>query len=53
MVNTLKLPVGIDSFEKIRKNRFYYIDKTKLIEQLVETGGEVTFLHVHVVLVRP
>ena len=30
---------GIDSFEKIRKNRFYYIDKTKLIEQLVETGG--------------
>ena len=32
MVNTLKLPVGIDSFEKIRKNRFYYIDKTKLIE---------------------
>ena len=42
MVNTLKLPVGIDSFEKIRKNQFYYIDKTKLIEQLVETGGEVT-----------
>ena len=27
--------------KKIRKNRFYYIDKTKLIEQLVETGGEV------------
>lgn len=42
MVNTLKLPVGIDSFEKIRKNGFYYVDKTKLIEQLVETGGEVT-----------
>ena len=42
MVSTLKLPVGIDSFEKIRRNNFYYIDKTKLIEQLVETGGEVT-----------
>ena len=42
MVCNLKLPVGIDSFEKIRKNAFYYIDKTKLIEQLVETGGEVT-----------
>ena len=42
MVKTLKLPVGIDSFEKIRKNGFYYVDKTKLIEQLVETGGEVT-----------
>jgi hypothetical protein len=34
MVCNLKLPVGIDSFEKIRKNEFYYIDKTKLIEQL-------------------
>ena len=42
MVSTLKLPVGIDSFEKIRRNNFYYIDKTKLIEQLVETGVEVT-----------
>ena len=28
--------------KKIRRNRFYYIDKTKLIEQLVEMGGEVT-----------
>ena len=42
MADTLKLPVGVDSFEKIRRNRFYYIDKTKLIEQLVEMGGEVT-----------
>lgn len=40
MADTLKLPVGVDSFEKIRRNRFYYIDKTKLIEQLVEMGGE-------------
>ncbi len=38
----LKLPVGIDSFEKIRKNGYYYVDKTKLIEQLVENGSEVT-----------
>ena len=42
MAKRLKLPIGIDSFEKTRKNGFYYIDKTKLIEQLVETGGEVT-----------
>ena len=42
MADTLKLPVGVYSFEKIRRNRFYYIDKTKLIEQLVEMGGEVT-----------
>ncbi len=44
MVCSLKLPVGIDSFGKIIKNKFYYIDKTKLIEQLVEDGGEVTLL---------
>ena len=41
MTNNLKLPVGIDSFEKIRKNGFYYVDKTKLIEQLLEQWGEV------------
>ena len=27
MVNTIKLPVGIDSFEKIRKYDFYYLLK--------------------------
>ena len=29
MADNLKLPVGVDNFEKIRRNRFYYIDKTK------------------------
>ena len=42
MVSTLKLPVGIDSFEKIRRNGFYYIDKTNLIEQILMNWGEVT-----------
>lgn len=41
MERTLKLPVGIDNFEKIRKSGFYYIDKTKLIEQLLQNWGEV------------
>lgn len=41
MSQTLKLPVGIDNFEKIRKLGFYYIDKTKLIEQLLQNWGEV------------
>ena len=36
-----KLPVGIDSFEKIRNNDFYYVDKTGLIEQLLQRWGEV------------
>ena len=40
-MNELKLPVGIDGFEKIRRNGFYYIDKTKLIEQLFLNWGEV------------
>lgn len=42
MVNTLKLPVGIDSFEKIRRNGFYYIDKTNLIEQILMNWGSNT-----------
>ena len=41
MAKLLKLPVGIDSFEKIRKEAFYYVDKTKLIEQLLAQWGEV------------
>ena len=41
MTEPLRLPVGIDDFEKIRKSDFYYVDKTKLIEQLVEKWGKV------------
>lgn len=41
MVSTLKLPVGIENFEEIRRLGFYYVDKTKLIEQLMATGGKV------------
>ena len=41
MYNRLKLPVGIENFEEIRKEGFYYIDKTKLIEQLLLTWGKV------------
>ena len=37
----LKLPVGIDNFEKIRRNGFYYVDKTSLIEQLFSNWGKV------------
>ena len=42
MENTLKLPVGIENFEEIRKLGFYYIDKTRLIEQLLQGWGKVT-----------
>lgn len=36
-----RLPVGLDDFKKIRENEFYYIDKTKLIEQILQNWGEV------------
>ena len=36
-----KLPIGIDGFEKIRTNDFYYVDKTLFIKELVENWGEV------------
>ena len=42
MANTLNLPVGIDDFSKLRKSDFYYVDKTRLIEQLLYRWSEVT-----------
>ena len=36
-----KLPIGIDGFEKIRTNDFYYVDKTLFIKELVQNWGEV------------
>ena len=42
MANSLKLPVGIDDFRKLRESHFYYVDKTRLIEQLLLNWSEVT-----------
>ena len=36
-----KLPIGIEDFEEIRSENFYYVDKTKLIEQLLDKWGKV------------
>lgn len=41
MTEKLKLPIGLENFEEIRKSGFYYVDKTKLIEQLLEEWGKV------------
>ena len=38
----LKLPVGIENFEDIRRSGFYYIDKTMLIEQTLNNWSKVT-----------
>ena len=36
-----KLPIGIEDFEKLRKEDFYYIDKTRLIKDLLNNWAEV------------
>ncbi|MBK1674948.1 hypothetical protein CKO35_17000 [Ectothiorhodospira shaposhnikovii] len=35
----LTLPIGIQSFEKLRKGHYYYVDKTPLIESMAKIGG--------------
>ena len=41
MDEKLKLPMGIEDFESIRKDGFYYIDKTGLIKELLENMSYV------------
>ncbi len=42
MQKRLMLPVGIENFSEIRNGKYYYIDKTKLIEELLEGGNKVS-----------
>lgn len=42
MAEQKMLPVGLEDFYEIRKNDFYYADKTKLIEQLLENWSKVS-----------
>ena len=37
-------PIGIDSFEKLRTENCYYIDKTDFIEELLQDKFEVTLI---------
>ena len=39
-----KLPVGVEDFEKIRREGFYYVDKTTMIRDLLRKWGEVNLL---------
>ena len=41
-LSLIHISVGIENFEEIRKLGFYYIDKTRLIEQLLQGWGKVT-----------
>ena len=39
-----RLPVGIQSFEKIRKENYLYVDKTDLVWNLVNSGNTYNYL---------
>lgn len=41
MNTTVKLPIGIENFEEIRTEGFYYVDKTGLIKELLDNWGKV------------
>ncbi len=41
-MENIKLPVGIENFEKIRRESYFYVDKTLLIEQLLTDGSMVS-----------
>lgn len=36
-----KLPIGIESFNEIRNDGFYYVDKTRFIKDLLYSGSKV------------
>ena len=36
-----KIPIGVDDFKKIMTDNYFYIDKTKFIEDIVNDGAEV------------
>ena len=41
MTEKKKLPIGIDIFEKMDREEFYYVDKTGMIEDLIQNRSEV------------
>ena len=43
MTGKKKLPIGIDIFEKLDREEFYYVDKTGMIEDLIQNRSEVNF----------
>ena len=44
MTEMLKLPIGIENFQEIRQDNFYYIDKTELIELLLNRWGKANLI---------
>ena len=45
MTGKKKLPIGIDIFEKMDREEFYYVDKTGMIEDLIQNRSEVNLFN--------
>lgn len=41
---SIKVPIGIESFDKLRSENYYYIDKTGFIEELLQKSFEVNLI---------
>ena len=49
MAGLKKLPIGIENFEEMRREDFYYVDKSHVIEQLLTQWGKaVSYTHLDV-----
>lgn len=42
MADMKKFPIGTEDFKDIINNNYYYVDKTRLIKELVDIGSKVT-----------
>ena len=40
--NLKKIPIGMDNFKDIIQGNYYYVDKTKMIEEILERGSYIT-----------
>ena len=41
MISIVKLPIGIEDFKEIRTKGFYYVDKTRMITELLHNWSKV------------
>lgn len=42
MADMKKFSIGAENFKDIIKNNYYYVDKTRLVKELVDIGSKVT-----------
>ena len=38
------IPIGISSFEELRNNDYYFVDKTNMIQEFLERKSKVTLI---------